>query len=91
MGRATVPSGVHRNHEAVELRDGDPKRYKGKGTTKAVENVNKKIAPALVGMDVLDQVGIDSLLLWNWMRPKINQSSAPMRQPAYPWPWQDRR
>jgi len=64
MGRASVPSGASTGqHEAVELRDGDAKRYKGKGTLKAVENVNKKIAPRLVGMDVLDQVGIDQLLL----------------------------
>ncbi len=64
MGRAAVPSGASTGaNEAIELRDGDPKRYKGKGTTKAVENVNKKIAPALVGMDAFDQVGIDNLLL----------------------------
>ena len=64
MGRAAVPSGASTGaSEAVELRDGDPKRYRGKGTTKAVENVNKKIAPALIGLDVLDQVGIDSLLI----------------------------
>jgi enolase len=64
MGRAAVPSGASTGaNEAIELRDGNPKRYKGKGTTKAVENVNKKIAPALVGMDAFDQVGIDSLLL----------------------------
>jgi enolase len=64
MGRASVPSGASTGiNEAVELRDGDSKRYKGKGTLKAVENVNKKIAPRLVGMDVLDQVGIDDLLL----------------------------
>jgi enolase len=64
MGRASVPSGASTGaYEAVELRDGDPKRYKGKGTLKAVENVNTKIAPNLVGMDVFDQVGIDKLLL----------------------------
>lgn len=64
MGRASVPSGASTGrHEAVELRDGDEKRYKGKGTLKAVENVNKKIAPRLVGMDVLDQIGIDELLI----------------------------
>jgi enolase len=64
MGRAAVPSGASTGaNEAIELRDGDPKRYKGKGTTKAVDNVNKKISPALVGMDALDQVGIDRLLI----------------------------
>jgi enolase len=64
MGRASVPSGASTGqNEAIELRDGDPKRYRGKGVTKAVENVNAKIAPQLVGMDVFDQVGIDTLLL----------------------------
>jgi enolase len=64
MGRAAVPSGASTGAgEAVELRDGDAKRYKGKGTLKAVENVNTKIAPNLVGMDVMDQVGVDKLLL----------------------------
>ena len=64
MGKASVPSGASTGeHEAMELRDGDEKRYRGKGTLKAVENVNKKIAPRLIGMDVLDQVGIDTMLL----------------------------
>ncbi|MBN2298712.1 MAG: phosphopyruvate hydratase, partial [Deltaproteobacteria bacterium] len=64
MGRASVPSGASTGqNEAVELRDGDEKRYRGKGTLKAVENVNKKIAPRLIGMDVLDQLGIDTMLL----------------------------
>jgi enolase len=64
MGRASVPSGASTGqNEAVELRDGDAKRYRGKGVLKAVENVNATIAPKLVGMDVFDQVGIDSLLL----------------------------
>ncbi|HPS93685.1 MAG TPA: phosphopyruvate hydratase, partial [Deltaproteobacteria bacterium] len=64
MGRASVPSGASTgSYEAVELRDGDPKRYRGKGTLKAVENVNTKIAPNLVGMDAFDQVGIDKLML----------------------------
>ncbi|MCD6569551.1 MAG: phosphopyruvate hydratase [Deltaproteobacteria bacterium] len=64
MGRAAVPSGASTGErEALELRDGDKKRYRGKGTLKAVENVNKIIAPKLVGMDVLDQVGIDNILL----------------------------
>lgn len=64
MGRASVPSGASTGeHEAIELRDGDPKRYRGKGVLKAVDNVNTKIAPVLVGMDVLDQVGIDGMML----------------------------
>jgi len=64
MGRACVPSGASTGeYEAVELRDGDPKRYKGKGVLKAVENVNNKIAPILSGMDALDQAGIDAMML----------------------------
>lgn len=64
MGRASVPSGASTGqNEAIELRDSDAKRYRGKGVLKAVENVNATIAPQLVGMDVFDQVGIDNLLL----------------------------
>lgn len=64
VGRAAVPSGASTGvHEAVELRDGDKKRYMGKGVLKAVENVNKEIAPALVGLDALEQVDIDRTML----------------------------
>ncbi|HEV8367056.1 MAG TPA: phosphopyruvate hydratase [Pyrinomonadaceae bacterium] len=64
IGRAAVPSGASTGeHEAVELRDGDKKRYGGKGVLKAVRNVNEVIAPALEGLDVLDQVEIDQALL----------------------------
>ena len=64
MGRAIVPSGASTGvHEAVELRDGDKKRYGGKGVQKAVDNVNDIIAPAIIGMDVMDQPGLDSVLL----------------------------
>jgi enolase len=64
IGRAAVPSGASTGaHEAVELRDGDKKRYLGKGTLKAVENVKVIIAPALTGHDVFDQVGIDARML----------------------------
>jgi len=63
MGRAAVPSGASTGmHEAVELRDGGA-RYMGKGVLKAVENVNDRIAPEVVGMNVFDQVGIDSLMI----------------------------
>src|SRR6187401_826958 len=63
-GRAAVPSGASTGaHEAVELRDGDKKRYLGKGTTKAVDNVKSLIAPALNGHDVFDQLGIDQKML----------------------------
>lgn len=64
MGRASVPSGASTGeHEALELRDGDKNRYGGKGVQKAVENVNGIIAPALVGMSALDQVGVDRAML----------------------------
>ncbi len=64
MGRAAVPSGASTGeHEANEMRDGDKSRYMGKGVTKAVENVNSKIAPALIGHDTCDQRGIDRLML----------------------------
>jgi enolase len=63
-GRASVPSGASTGtHEAVELRDGDPKRYNGKGVLKAVENVLGPIAEALTGMPITDQGGIDRLLI----------------------------
>ncbi len=64
FGRAAVPSGASTGaFEAVELRDGDPKRYGGKGVSQAVENVNSVIGPALYGMDVEDQVGIDRAMI----------------------------
>lgn len=64
IGRAAVPSGASTGQfEAVELRDGDPKRYMGKGCTKAVEHVNEIIAPALLEKDVTDQVELDHLML----------------------------
>lgn len=64
MGRASVPSGASTGeNEALELRDGDKKRYSGKGVLKAVENINTIIAPALKGMSALDQIGIDHAML----------------------------
>ena len=64
FGRALVPSGASTGeHEAVELRDGDKKRYLGKGVLKAVENVNEIIAEAVLGFDVTDQLGIDKTLI----------------------------
>lgn len=64
FGRAAVPSGASTGeNEALELRDGDKKRYLGKGVQKAVANINDVIAPALVGMSALDQMGIDAKLL----------------------------
>ncbi len=64
MGRAAVPSGASTGvHEAVELRDKDPKRYGGKGTTKAVKNVNGPIARKLLGMDAREQVALDMAMI----------------------------
>ncbi len=63
-GRAAVPSGASTGErEAVELRDGDPKRYLGRGVRRAVDNVNEIIAPELIGMDPFEQVVIDRLLI----------------------------
>jgi enolase len=64
LGRAAVPSGASTGeHEALELRDGDKKRYLGKGVLNAVANVKAAIAPALVGWDALDQVGVDRAMI----------------------------
>jgi enolase len=63
-GRAIVPSGASTGErEALELRDSDPKRYKGKGVLRAVDNVNNTIAPEIEGLDVIDQAYIDNLLI----------------------------
>jgi enolase len=64
IGRAAVPSGASTGeHEAVELRDGDKARYLGKGVLKAVENVNSKLAPELLGFDATEQASIDAAML----------------------------
>ncbi len=64
VGRAAVPSGASTgSREALELRDADPARYKGKGVSKAVENVNGEIAEAVVGLDALRQVQVDNALI----------------------------
>ncbi len=64
LGRAAVPSGASTGaHEAVELRDGDKKKFLGKGVLKAVSNVNDLIAPEITGYDVADQTGIDELMI----------------------------
>ena len=64
FGRAAVPSGASTGvHEALEMRDGDKLRYGGKGTLKAVKNVNKKIAEAVIGLDALDQRAVDHAML----------------------------
>ncbi|MBI3841278.1 MAG: phosphopyruvate hydratase [Thaumarchaeota archaeon] len=64
VGRASVPSGASKGrHEAVELRDGDMKRFGGKGVSKAVANVNRTIGPKLKGLDCSDQGTIDSMMI----------------------------
>src|SRR5512142_3472352 len=64
VGRAAVPSGASTgSREALELRDGDPKRYLGKGVSRAVLNVNETIAPHVVGEDASDQAGVDGILI----------------------------
>src|ERR671917_2970334 len=64
LGRSAVPSGASTGeHEAVELRDEDKKRWLGKGVAKAVENINSKIAPELIATDPRDQEAIDNLMI----------------------------
>ncbi len=64
MGRAAVPSGASTgSREALELRDGDPKRYLGKGVLNAVRNVNEEIGPKILGMDAQDQVELDRFMI----------------------------
>ncbi|MFA6701615.1 MAG: phosphopyruvate hydratase [Dysgonamonadaceae bacterium] len=64
FGRAAVPSGASTGeNEALELRDGDKKRYLGKGVLKAVANINDTIAPAIIGMNILEQTAVDAKLL----------------------------
>src|SRR5436305_5551537 len=64
VGRAAVPSGASTGeHEAIELRDGDKRRFLGKGVRKAVANVTQKILPKLRGVDALDQLTVDRIML----------------------------
>lgn len=64
MGRAAVPSGASTgSREAIEMRDGDPKKYAGKGVLKAIKNIHTKITPKLIGMEVTEQVLIDNLMI----------------------------
>src|ERR1700690_2340702 len=64
VGRAAVPSGASTGeHEAVELRDNDPKRYMGKGTRKAVANILKKIEPVVTGMQAEEQSAVDRAMI----------------------------
>ena len=86
MGRASVPSGASTGeNEALELRDNDRTRYGGKGVRKAVKHINEVIAPALVGMEVTDQRGIDHKMLELDGTPP-RASWAPTPSWAYRWP-----
>lgn len=86
MGRAAVPSGASTGeNEALELRDGDKSRYLGKGTLKAVENVNKVIAPALIGMSALQQRAMTTRCS-NWTAPPPSPAWEPMPSSACRWP-----
>ena len=69
-GRAAVPSGASTGeHEAIELRDGDAKRYLGKGVTAAVRNVNEVLGPRLEGMAAADQIAVDAEMMAR-MKPR---------------------
>src|SRR5881296_3013407 len=64
LGRAAVPSGASTGeHEALELRDGDPKRYRGTGVRKAITNVHEAIAARILGLDAFDQLGLDRAMV----------------------------
>ena len=64
MGRASVPSGASTGQrEAIEMRDGNKKKYMGRGVDKAIKNIHEKIAPAIMGFEVTDQVLIDQLMI----------------------------
>jgi len=81
LGRAAVPSGASTGrHEACELRDGDPKRYFGKGVTKAIDNVTEIIGPKIKGMDPSEQENIDKLMidLDALARATANMSNKPL-------------
>jgi enolase len=72
-------------HEALEMRDGDKLRYGGKGTLKAVKNVNKKIAEAVIGLDALDQRAVDRAML-AWMGRPTRASWGRMLFWGSAWP-----
>ena len=85
MGRAAVPSGASTGaHEAVELRDGDKKRYGGKGVLKAVQAVNSEIMDLLSGLDALEQIKIDRALIELDGTPNKGRL-APMPSSALRW------
>ena len=91
FGRAAVPSGASTGaHEAVELRDGDPDRYGGKGVLQAVSHVNASIAGTVEGMDACDQRAVDAALIELDGTP-TRPTWAPTRSSARRWRWPRRR
>ena len=92
VGTAAVPSGASTGeHEALELRDGDKKRYLGKGVRKACENVAKLLGPVVVGRDALDQAGLDAAMLGGRRHARTRARSAPTRCWACRWRRRARR
>ena len=86
-GRGTVPSGASTGQfEALELRDGDPARFRGKSVFKAIGNIHREIAPALAGFDVRDQAGLETASSSNSMEPLQNRGSAPTPFSPSRWP-----
>lgn len=78
FGRAAVPSGASTGeNEAIELRDGDKKRYGGKGVLKAVDNVNNVIAPVIIGMSALTNVQ-STINCFSWTEQRQSRNSVPM-------------
>jgi enolase len=89
-GRAAVPSGASTGaHEAVELRDGDSKRFQGKGVLKAVQSVRTEIADAVRGMSATDQVAIDGALIK--LDGRIKPASAQTPFSVCRWRWRKQR
>ena len=86
IGRAAAPSGASTGEfEALELRDGDKSKFGGKGVSKAVANINEKIAPAIAGMDASDIYAVDGVMLALDAR-KISRCSGLMLYWQCPWP-----
>ena len=88
MGRAAVPSGASTgSREAIELRDGDAKRYGGKGVLKAVENINTEISEAVLGLDATEQAYVDRTLIeLDGTDNKANLAPTPCWPSPWPWP-----
>ena len=87
MGRAAVPSGASTgSREAIELRDGDPKRYFGKGVLQACENINTEISEAIMGLDASEQAFLDRTLI-DLDGTENKSRLGPTRHWPSAWPW----